>query len=109
MAKKHKYAKSHVDITTTLPAARVLDIGSGLADSISWLHRAGSSDGVVKPHVGVIGGRVEWMAFNLQASADGKVTHAITELEHYLTTRTKLFSSPSPRRRCRATRPTDGS
>lgn len=97
--KKHKYSKSHVDITTKLSAARVLEIGSGLADSISWLHRADLSDGVAQFHVGVIGGRVEWMTFNLQAAAEGKVTHATTHLEHYLTTRTKLFLIPiTPKR-----------
>lgn len=95
MAKKpHKYAGSRLEMATSLPPMRVVELSQAVADEVRKVRFEGASSTMTHFSVRHLGGVVEWMTFDVSITPDGEGSKVETAIGRYLTSQAKAMGIP---------------
>lgn len=102
MAKRHKHAGASATVTTTIDSARIADIAEVAAKQAETLQvmirleEAKSGRLVYSARNRVVGGRIEFMTFEVTLTEDNGVQHVRTKILNYKQKRQWIFIIPLP-------------
>ncbi len=97
MAKAHKYSRSRLEIDTSLPGDRALDLARQAIETQSGVHLAGTGDGSLLATIKSWAG-VKLLQFRVSGRPAGGRTRVATEILDYRTSQmTYLFIPVGPK------------